>query len=1038
MTHNHLLSFVIILFCSIPVFGQTSDSLRIAEEIKRAEFLNSSRYYDSAIHILDSIVLITNREGYEEVYFNTKLTKVVTLQNKKLFAEAEALRKATVEEMGNKLERPHQLFGWAIMLQGGILYDQGQLIECIPIYKKALTEYATLKSAKAYRKQGAINNVLGINHARRAYYDLASEYFYAADSFFTNYVKDPSEIWRVKNNLGNIYLLQAVYGKAVTYFEESVALKRKYLGDEDPSLIPTYNNLSNTYSEMGKHNLALEFEEYAYRIGENRNNETTEEKIFRHTSMALLLIELHDYTKAKEELNKAEKVFTSTSEDLPVHRADLDYQWGFFHQSQKEYERAIPYYESAKERYHAIYGEVNKSLPKALGAIATMYSEMGNVEIATQEYQKSIDVFRKIYGDQYSGLAETYVNISNMYRPLEDFPKALEAIDKAIGAIPGYSQNDTTNYENVQDKGLLLLTFSNKALIYKDRFDDTGNIDDARQSNLYRKLCDSIVDDLQENGVYADHLKTLNALDIMYDNGISLEYSLFLQSNNSENFEGAYNFAEKGKNVLLRQQLNDSEQKKFGSIPKQLIALEQEIKDNISYMRSHLYSLTDATDKSKIDTVRISFYEDRLFVKKRTLDSLKATFKKNYPNYFTTQYGKKQISVKVAQKSLAKNTQIIQYVTTLEDVYIISLTTDKVDFLKIEQSDTLYEQLNKHLKLLYNPSSNISAIQKSGIRLFSMLLEPINALKENLIIVADGQLNLLPFETLSQIDKITSNASYLISNYSINYANSTQDIFTSNNRKLSKNIDLLALASSYTQDNNIEIVDSLREGLGPLKWTVKEAKSLTDSYGGELYLNKEATEGNFKENSKNKDIIHIASHGIVDDAQPMFSRLILEKDPNDSINDGNLYVHELYNMSLDANMVVLSACNTASGQLAKGEGLLNIGRGFFYAGVPSVVMSHWQVDDQSTSILMKDFYHFLSEGQKKSDALRAAKLKFIDEASPNKKHPFYWAAFINMGDDSPIVRKGIETWQVAVSGLLLLLLFLGIRKSRMKRLAIQI
>jgi len=122
----------------------------------------------------------------------------------------------------------------------------------------------------------------------------------------------------------------------------------------------------------------------------------------------------------------------------------------------------------------------------------------------------------------------------------------------------------------------------------------------------------------------------------------------------------------------------------------------------------------------------------------------------------------------------------------------------------------------------------------------------------------------------------------------------------------------------------------------------------------------------------------------------------------DSQGDGFLHTNEVFNLNLNADLVVLSACETGLGKLRNGEGMIGISRGFLFAGVPSLVASLWQVDDESTAIIMKGFYEYLKKGLNKSQALRHAKLDYI-AASPNQgKDPYYWAPFILSGNLDPM------------------------------------
>lgn len=141
-------------------------------------------------------------------------------------------------------------------------------------------------------------------------------------------------------------------------------------------------------------------------------------------------------------------------------------------------------------------------------------------------------------------------------------------------------------------------------------------------------------------------------------------------------------------------------------------------------------------------------------------------------------------------------------------------------------------------------------------------------------------------------------------------------------------------------------------------------------------------------------IIHFACRGFVDESFPFRSALLLTPEPGIG-EDGFLQAHEISTLHLNAELVVLSACQSARGPLEKTEGILGINRVFFTSGAKSVLSSLWKIDDQSTAQLMGKFYDYLKKGWKINKALRAAKLDMIDSKFD---HPFYWAGFILRGD----------------------------------------
>jgi len=148
---------------------------------------------------------------------------------------------------------------------------------------------------------------------------------------------------------------------------------------------------------------------------------------------------------------------------------------------------------------------------------------------------------------------------------------------------------------------------------------------------------------------------------------------------------------------------------------------------------------------------------------------------------------------------------------------------------------------------------------------------------------------------------------------------------------------------------------------------------------------------------------------------PEFSNLSFSSE-----EDGKLFISELYNMNLNADLAVLSACNTGAGNLEKGEGLINVSRAFTYAGVPSTVTSLWKVPDQETSQIMISFYRYLKEGKPKNEALQMAKLDYLTNTKDNAlKHPYYWAGFVVSGDIEPISNSN-SLWIYGLGILLLL------------------
>jgi CHAT domain-containing protein len=215
-------------------------------------------------------------------------------------------------------------------------------------------------------------------------------------------------------------------------------------------------------------------------------------------------------------------------------------------------------------------------------------------------------------------------------------------------------------------------------------------------------------------------------------------------------------------------------------------------------------------------------------------------------------------------------------------------------------------------------------------------------------------------------------------------------------------------AASAVSRSEGNLPDSTRKSLIRLNWSEREVTGIASRIGGKAFCQRRATERNFKRNASKAGILHIATHCFVNDEHPMYSGLVLVPD-SASGEDGFLNIYELVDMKLNADLAVLSACNTGTGKLVRGEGIMSLARGFMAAGCPSVLMSLWPIDDRATSEIMERYYTGLVEGRRKHEALRSAKIDFLKQADETRANPIYWAGMVQLGDTEPVrIRKKAE------------------------------
>ncbi len=233
------------------------------------------------------------------------------------------------------------------------------------------------------------------------------------------------------------------------------------------------------------------------------------------------------------------------------------------------------------------------------------------------------------------------------------------------------------------------------------------------------------------------------------------------------------------------------------------------------------------------------------------------------------------------------------------------------------------------------------------------------------------------------------------------FASSNFDIAKANNTLLRNGLDTLS-----------------RGNTAMLKSTGREVQDIAGAMKGDAYLHSKPSD--FLQHATQYRVLHIATHALANRGVNYQCNFLFENDAagNNTVSDA-----EIAALPLQAVMAVLSACNTGLGKMNNGEGMASLGRSFFVAGCPSVVMSLWTVNDESTASIMTAFYRHLQRGETKSAALRNAKLEYLkNQTNVAKKDPYYWAGFIVTGDDAPLQRSNHFLIWIIIAVVVLLLL----------------
>ncbi len=803
----------------------------------------------------------------------------------------------------------------------------------------------------------------------------------------------------ILTKIGSIYTYREEEDKAIEYFENALTYipSRMHL-----SIAECQENIGSAYITQAKDEQAiLHYNKSIKELNliQPQSDYVQELYVDIYRSMATSYTKLLQYNKSKLYLQKIA--------EFPA-KADLKPSWtwatwGFLYEYTKEYKKAI----EAHERSIVAYRKEGIPLGSAYWNLGSIANDMKDYKLATNYFHQSI----------VEHLPNWSVADFTQHPQLEDIPYKNNMIDNLADKLHSYYQYVNTN--NLWDKhGESLQELADLTVAC---FEEVRNSFDRESSK--RSLLETAY--------------------FTYEQAIATYLKLYEQSGDKSYLVKAFEFAEQSKSVLLEDALNEKNAISFGGIPDSLIQQEKLFSQQISMHQQALYLAKKSEDKAAVQLSKKS-----LFGVRQKQDALAQHLEKEYPKYYQLKYSKKQIDLNGIQETLPEGTCIIEYFEGRKNIIGFSITKNTLEYIIIPREEEYTKKLERFRKMMANGSfamKNPTAAYSNYIEAaYPFYKEYVGRLipenTKRLIVVPDGLLNLIAFEALLTEQPVFDNKQttpfnklpYLLNQHIVSYnysASMWMQQFKTNSS--ATNYDLLAMAAVY-HPNAVKDSDStlnnrmyqLRKGLGPIPGTVEEVNLLQAYFGGAFYSGKAANERKFKEEAPKYGILHLAMHGIVDAENPEFSSMVFTEDGS-GLEDNFLHSNEIKQLNLQANLVVLSACETGFGKYQHGEGVVSLGRSFMYAGAPSVVMTLWKINDYSSILITKLFYENLQKGLSKDEALQNAKQTYVEDALGGLSHPAFWAAFVQLGDYKPIqvANKSSIFW--FVGGGLVLLSLLG-------------
>ncbi|MEM7371370.1 MAG: CHAT domain-containing tetratricopeptide repeat protein [Bacteroidota bacterium] len=848
----------------------------------------------------------------------------------------------------------------------------------------------------------------------------------------------PLETVVMHNNLAMVYTIRDDKAKSLTHYRLAAETAIELWGENNLRLGPIYNNIQMIYSRLGDVNQAMNYLNQAIKIHEL--NDAPPDRFARAYYNRGDLRNSYDdlHKKAIEDFEKSDSCFTLALGEAHPHRWQIQQHIALAYWKMGNMIQAAHTYQTA---ILDIFKDQNwrrtiRTNEEALAFLKAYYRS----DFVTRYLRES----DKRY---YAGVIP--LRLAEIYEKQDSLDKAVQQYQQVlISQIDPFTdtslQANPVKPEYYHNGGLCLQAFKGKARILRQKAKVRQSLPMMKTAYDTYRAEEKLMDMVRNLPRMEPSILQWNENGRLYFDEILLGYlDMYLMTGDFQYLVDAFRIVEKAKSFALLLTLHQHAELQEDNIPDSLKLQERLLRSQIIELEKQSFDshLSQTNEQKEV-------LEKQLFRTRSLYRSLLDQLTELTPSYSrlpTMGYDHLRESFLMEHPESA----VIEYVVYQGQLGAFVLMQDELHWQALGNSDSLasWIQLFRNglqqywlMNIQCAKSSSgplcaqldslkqVSAQQiiEYGSRLYQRLILPLEErdLPEHLIIVPDGALANLPFDALlyqkPKHQTRYGDFDYLINKYGISYAHSSRLLAEPPPRSYTRQQqqDLLIIRPFAEQDQ--------AEQYPRLIFSQQETDYISRYWRSTLLSDEAATTEAFRNLAPNYPLIHISSHAALDMSDPRFSHIMFA--------DGPFRMLDVYLTSIPADMVVLSACETGTGNLVQGEGIISLARACTYSGAQSVIASLWQVDDESTASLMQEFYHQLAEGQSKQEALRQAKLSILDSRDHMFAHPFFWAAMIPMGNMEPLPAYGRNSlpysWLLLLFGLLMMALLLWRRHIR--------
>lgn len=866
--------------------------------------------------------------------------------------------------------------------------------------------------------------------------------------------KDP-ELAKDYSNVGVICRVTGRHNQAIKYLKKAIKLQK-----EDLVLAKIYSEIGTNYTLIGNFRKSLDYQNQAIQILEKHDDKKALGIALMEKGSALT--ELNQNRIDREYISQSIDIFSAKEindvDNKMIAYMQLAYSYYQFaaagYDDKSGLDSALVYYQKALELAK------NMENGKEYQAQITMdlvgvYAKKNAIVAAEENLKKAEVLNQQLFEDKSVQMATFYNTKVDINTGKQDYATAMINAHKSLSAlIPDYTNEGIYNNPTLKQlkNGLSQNNVQNalalKARVLYNDYQKNKNRESLTAALETMKLFDEMINHIRadfansgSNIAWSD--LTLDA----YENAIEICLALHTITQEESYKEQAFYYSEKSKGLTLLEAFQNTKAEQIDGVNTEK---ERELKLDIADLEQVIFQL----QQNKVDDneEEIKALKKEVFMKREQYNEMIARLEAQNPTYYNTKYKLDIMDVAAVRQLLQPNQALVEYFVGDSAVYAFKITEGKFEVFEMQGQTEMGEQVYSFREAIYgyflnNKDRNPQILSKyatlyaeQGHQLYQQLIAPLGELPTRLVVVPAGAMCDMPFEALlmelpTEPESFKSHA-YFVKNHSINYAYSATLLKEMSEHEVAAGTDTyLGFAPSFGEGAS-SVIRGKKYSLAPLTYNSVEVKNIQKLLGeGQIYEGDAATENQFKELAGNYSIIHFATHGLANNQDPDYSLLAFTEVKDEQENEF-LYVSDMYNMELNAELVVLSACETALGKNFRGEGIMSLARGFSYAGAKSIFTTLWSVNDQATFQIVERFYKNMQDGLKKDEALQKAKLNFIENGTNLTAHPFLWSPYIMIGDtdelDSIANKTNWLLWGGVGLGLIVLLGLGGVVIARKK------